>query len=537
VSVLLVVACLAAPPLARELASFDPVNLPKKEAKTLRAEVERRAKSRYGSYAGDHYAELWGEVGLARKRERLVAATARQREAFEAEAIPDHSPATQFVCEVYAVLEQRRLAIDRQRDALKKEYRSLVAGEPTGRHIIKKGHQERAAIITGDRVLLREYAYHLLRLRIGCVHQLELKKAPDSVRYLVRHALKAKEPHLRARVAEVLSRRPEVPLGVFLGAMAREKEPGVRAVLANGLGNLGERAQDAIDRIAPFLDDPDERVRVALARSLARLHVPEAVEPLVARIGKEEGRARHDFARALLSLTGETIGPDADGWARWWQGNRDVVLGEGLPPPGGGKGDLRAHRWKGEGGFYYGLPQVSRRIIYILDISDSMRFVQGDQTRLERCITEVNRAIDALPRTATFAVLAYNSEVRPWRTEMSPATPANKDAAKAFIAELRQAHTTNIYDALREAFAIAGGGASKKGTRVKADTIYLLSDGAPTLPDASYDDPERILKAVREWNSLQRMTIHTIGIGKGLKFSFLIKLAEEHHGEFIRKEW
>jgi hypothetical protein len=533
----LLVALLAAPQLAKELQAFDPVNLPKTEAKTLRAEVERRAKSRYGSYAGDHYAELWAEVGIARKRERLAAATARQREALEAEGVPDHSPATQFVCEVYAVLEQRRLAIDRQRDELKKEYRSLVAGEPTGKHIIKKGHQARAAINTGDRVLLREYAYHLLRLRIRCVHLLELKEAPDSERYLVRQALKAKEPQLRARVAEVLSRRPKVPLGVFLGAMAREKEPGVRAVLANALGRLGDRARDAIEKITPLLEDPDERVRVALARSLARLHVPEAVEPLIARIGKEEGRERHDFARALLSLTGEKIGPDPDGWARWWQANRDVVLGEGLPPPGGGRGDLRAHRWKGEGGLYYGLPQVSKRIIYILDISDSMRFVQEGQTRLERCVTEVNRAIGALPRTATFTVLAYNSEVRPWRTELSFATPANKEAAKAFIAELRQAHTTNIYDALREAFAIAGGGASKKGTRVKADTIYLLSDGAPTLPDASYDDPERILKAVREWNALQRVTIHTIGIGKGLKFSFLLKLAEEHHGEFIRKEW
>ncbi|MHC4339664.1 MAG: hypothetical protein ACYSX0_05570 [Planctomycetota bacterium] len=42
---------------------------------------------------------------------------------------------------------------------------------------------------------------------------------------------------------------------------------------------------------------------------------------------------------------------------------------------------------------------------------------------------------------------------------------------------------------------------------------------------------------MREWNSLQRITIHTIGIGKGLKFTFLQKLAEEHHGHFIRKEW
>jgi hypothetical protein len=37
----------------------------------------------------------------------LAAAVSRQREALEAEGLPDHSPATQFVCEVYAVFLQK----------------------------------------------------------------------------------------------------------------------------------------------------------------------------------------------------------------------------------------------------------------------------------------------------------------------------------------------------------------------------------------------------------------------------------------------
>jgi Mg-chelatase subunit ChlD len=194
-------------------------------------------------------------------------------------------------------------------------------------------------------------------------------------------------------------------------------------------------------------------------------------------------------------------------------------------------------RWSGEGGDYYGLPQVSQRVLYVLDISDSMRQEFEGKSRLERCGSEVARAIKALPRSATFGLIVYNSEVRRFRAEMVPATPANKDAAAGFIAELRHANTTNIYDALRESFQMAGDGSKKKDTRVRVDTIFLLSDGAPTTPDAENDDVERILQAVREWNALGRVTIHTIGIGKDLKFSFLQALAEENGGTFVLKEW
>ena len=59
-----------------------------------------------------------------------------------------------------------------------------------------------------------------------------------------------------------------------------------------------------------------------------------------------------------------------------------------------------------------------------------------------------------------------------------------------------------------------------------ADTIYLLSDGAPTNQDLSDDDPDRILRAVREWNRLGRMKIHTIGL-KGHSVEFMSRLARE----------
>ena len=63
----------------------------------------------------------------------------------------------------------------------------------------------------------------------------------------------------------------------------------------------------------------------------------------------------------------------------------------------------------------------------------------------------------------------------------------------------------------------------------------LLSDGAPTNQDLSDDDPERILRAVREWNRLGRMKIHTIGL-KGHDVRFMRRLAKDNGGIYISRE-
>ena len=95
--------------------------------------------------------------------------------------------------------------------------------------------------------------------------------------------------------------------------------------------------------------------------------------------------------------------------------------------------------------------------------------------------------------------------------------------------------TTNILDALREAFRIAGSGATKKDAPVVVDTIYLLTDGSPTDERGFPEDAGRILAAVRRWNALGRVTIHTIGVGNDLNKPFLERLAKDNGGTFLHR--
>jgi hypothetical protein len=62
--------------------------------------------------------------------------------------------------------------------------------------------------------------------------------------------------------------------------------------------------------------------------------------------------------------------------------------------------------------------------------------------------------------------------------------------------------------------------------------IYLVSDGAPTNSKGQAEDPQRTLQAVRQWNAMKRIAIHTIGIGKEHSESFMRTLAEENGGDY-----
>jgi Mg-chelatase subunit ChlD len=246
---------------------------------------------------------------------------------------------------------------------------------------------------------------------------------------------------------------------------------------------------------------------------------------------------------ALHVLTGAKPGDDPRAWAAWWRDHEaevkagKVVIGTGKPEPP-----------KSDQGNFYGIPQVEERILYVLDRSGSMlasmenpKFVNGgavaarddEDSRFDAAVRELLRAAKSLRKDARYTLVAYSDHAETiLGEELEPAKPERHAQLADALARMGPEGQTNIYEALDLALRLAGVHPEEPQAAAKADAIYLLTDGAPTDAKGKIEDPERTLQAVREWNCLRRVVIHTIGIGAEHNSAFLRQLAEENGGTY-----
>jgi len=348
-------------------------------------------------------------------------------------------------------------------------------------------------------------------------------------------------------------------------AAGKKTSDGTRVALLTACSALGPRAGEgkAGGWIAAQLEHNNPDVRVAAGRAIARVAYPDGIELLIARIDHEQGAVREAVLDSLVVLTGKSPGDSAASWRAW-------LAAEGAPFLSGdvklGLGDasMRARKPSdtATSGTYFGIAQTGESILYVFDNSQSMRAKVGSkakgkaattgperQTRWQLCRQELKSALRALSADQKFNLVAFANRVRTFDPKMVPATPENVERATEWLDSLKLEFQTNVFEALEAAFALAGRGAGDDYYRSEVDTIFFLSDGAPTIANLGKsgiqpDDPDRILRAVRRWNALDRVTVHATGIGlqkrknernaKGRLFPpvFLRLLAEQNGGEY-----
>ncbi|MHC4472354.1 MAG: HEAT repeat domain-containing protein, partial [Planctomycetota bacterium] len=337
-------------------------------------------------------------------------------------------------------------------------------------------------------------------------------------------------------------------------AAIKALEDKVAGVLIHTLIGLRERKDaETVKAIVPCLDHEVWVVQSAAADALAEIASKKAIRPLIEAIARTEGRVQDDINEALKKLTGENYPPDYERWKQWYEEHRSELEEEEAKPLAKGK------KKKGEegGSHYYGIETRSKRIVYVIDISGSMnKEIRGGKTftpeegkkplpsgpKIEIAKSELKSAIRGLPDDAYFNIITFNQIVKRWEKEMLKATQKNKNKAYLFIRKLKAAGSTYTYGALKEAFRLAGMGARDASYDSLVDTIFLLSDGAPTdqsFPTAKLMDPAIILKAVKEWNQLRKVVIHAIAIdpqisGKAF-IRFMRDLARQNGGQYTER--
>jgi Ca-activated chloride channel family protein len=162
-----------------------------------------------------------------------------------------------------------------------------------------------------------------------------------------------------------------------------------------------------------------------------------------------------------------------------------------------------------------------RDITFVMDVSGSM-----SGSKLEQARNAGNALLGALAPSDRFRIIAFSSDVRPFRDEWMAATAANVRAGQAFLRGLRAEGSTNISAALESAL--------QAGTsNGRLPLTLFLTDGAPTVGERNADRIAALADRLRG-----RQRVFTFGVGADVNAALLEQLALSGRGtaQFVRPE-
>ena len=161
-------------------------------------------------------------------------------------------------------------------------------------------------------------------------------------------------------------------------------------------------------------------------------------------------------------------------------------------------------------------PVEAKDVTFVFDTSGSM----NDNGKIEQARRALQTLLSNLGAQDRFNIVTFASDVKPFRDTLTPTTPANLDAARAFVSEIKAVGGTNIEAALDKATSQS----DAKSTRPQQ--IVFLTDGLPTVGETNV---ETLLNDAKKANQNARMW--TFGVGFDVNTRLLDGLASENGGD------
>ena len=366
------------------------------------------------------------------------------------------------------------------------------------------------------------------RVVLAAIEMVVSREDLESVPELEKVANKAKEPGVVSAAVDAIS--------TLLGPDPEWEEKLERwlthenALVRNAalFQYASRRGIDALPVLLENLQHENWSTRKAAVQALTELREPEVIGPIIEQMQHETGRMLHEFADALFLLTGQPFRTRQVAWRGWWEGNADafeIIDEEGLAER---QAEEEARRLKQVTGVeFFGVRIVSKRVIFIVDVSGSMAFDtrpefenERPEPRLDVAKRELLKCIDGLEEGALFNILIFSGDVSAWLDDgVVGGSGESREEAKEWINRLGAFGGTNLYDAIELAFEDPD-----------VDTIYLLSDGEPSV--GSVVDPYLIRDEVKRMNEHRGIVINSIAVGESLQV--LRWLAEDSGGSYVQ---
>jgi len=326
----------------------------------------------------------------------------------------------------------------------------------------------------------------------------------------------------RMRVLDALGRAGSDSAVAVLLKLTRVKDEGLRAVVMGSLGFARNRPA-AIAGVAAGLADRHPYVRAAALRALERLVRSGArdrsmIGGLIEHIAREtQYRLRVGSLELLVELSGQNMGFEVTDWRKWWNHEREgfdfLAVGE------------RKHTFVTTRDLsYFGIEIASKRIAFLLDVSNSMLSpARGKKAReqklskLDVMKRELAGVVEKLPADAAINILIFDKRIRFWEKQLARLTPSTRKKALGYVEGLTTGGGTNIYDTIELAFRDS-----------LVDTIYLLTDGQATT--GRFKDGPGMVRGLRELNRGRGITLHSIAFGR--ECEWMREAAADNGGQY-----
>ena len=311
---------------------------------------------------------------------------------------------------------------------------------------------------------------------------------------------------------------PEKWVPQYLGAIegrAKDEDGGARCAM---LGALPEIAPQEVESTSALcLSDEDWRVRLQAVEHLGAARSKTAIDRLVGATADGRPTVALQAVAFLQTLTGQKH-RDTDGWAKWWQANREEFTfpeGEAEEAERSGGGETVA--------VYNGIQVTSDHVAFLIDKSEEMQRQLRSAGSIKDLFAhkQLAEVLAKLPESVMFNVYTYQLEVEVYgKKGPVPLTPKNLDKALAFVEKQDIGNAKDIWKVLEQVV-----------TDPEIDTIYLLSSGEPDT--GKYVHWNRVTEHLKDINRFHKVTVHTIAYTDNDWYrEQLEKIAEAGDGEF-----
>ncbi len=330
---------------------------------------------------------------------------------------------------------------------------------------------------------------------------------------------------IRAGIASALEHIPtDEALKVLLEQLKKEKEPTVKVAILDALTTKKAKSPEVLQAIMDVLRSADAwQVHFAALQAVKALNAREAVEAVIDGMSRAEGRLQADFQEALIALTGVDKGILPDAWKAWWTQNKEAVIAGTYEP----RPEEKAKKAAGATTFF-GIPVVSKRVVFVLDRSGSMSMPAdfelpiesggGDKLPPDLARPKGTRKIDVarwqlkkvlhqLPEGTLFNVIFYGTNFEVYKPHLVALNPGIRQEVFAYIDTLEPSGGTNIFDSIERALAFALGEDGKL-KKEGVDTIYLLSDGMPN--QGRFKRPDEVRAEIKKLNDNLKVALHAV---------------------------